>query len=218
VWLVKWLSRPQIGHVKDEAIVAGLKADSFKAAGEDYFHDMDGGIPLSPDEIKGRNTWIVWTAGNDRMWDQLSVTSVGALDFLKTISSHPDLKANRDNRWDYLGLVNEPCFVKPIEPDPKRYGLWLDQRSQDCPPDPFENEQNYPGVRVGARGKNIPAGSYYGYATGIVGLRLFPNPDFDEAAEKKWDPVRYYTDASYYESKDLVKPCRNVLRTLPRRS
>ena len=29
---------------------------------------------------------------------------------------------------------------------------------------------------------------------GIMGLRLFPNPAFDEAAAKKWDPVRYYTD------------------------
>jgi hypothetical protein len=74
--------------------------------------------------------------------------------------------------------------------------LWLDQRDPNCPADPFENEQKYPGVKIGARGKNIDAGSYYGYATGIVGLRLFPNPDFDEKAAKKWDPVRYYTDKS----------------------
>jgi hypothetical protein len=208
VWLVRWVARPKPGHVKDEALLAGVRAEDFKAAGEDYFHDMDGGAALSADEIKGRNTWIVWTAGNDRMWDQLSLSSFGTLDFLKTISSHPSLKANRDNRWDYLGLVNEPCFVKATEPDPKRYGLWLDKRQPDCPPDPFENETNYPGVKAGARGKNIPAGSYYGYATGIVGLRLFPNPDFDENAEKKWDPVKYYTDPSYYASRDLIKPYR----------
>ena len=54
----------------------------------------------------------------------------------------------------------------------------------------------------------MPAGSYYGYATGIVGLRLFPNPDFDEAAAKKWDPKRYYTDPTYYNRKDLVRPYR----------
>ena len=46
-------------------------------------------------------------------------------------------------------------------------------------------KQKYPGVKIGARGKNIPAGSYYGYATGIVGLRLFPNPDFDERAARR---------------------------------
>jgi hypothetical protein len=205
---VTWWRSPKIGHVKDEALLAGLKSDNFKAADEDYFHDMDNAAALSPDEIKGRNTWIVWTAGNDRLWDKMSLASVGALDFLKTISSHPSLGCSRDNRWDYLGLVNEPCFDKAAAPDPNRFGLWLDKRQAGCPADPFENEQKYPGVKYGARGKNIPAGSYYGYATGIVGLRLFPNPDFDEAAQRKWDPVRYYTDPSYYNSKDLVRPYR----------
>ncbi|MBV9305339.1 MAG: hypothetical protein JOZ45_04330, partial [Acidobacteriaceae bacterium] len=208
VWAVVWLNRPHIGRVKDEALANGREAASFPAAGEDYFHDMDGGVSLTPAEIRGRNTWIVWAGGNDVMWDKLSVTSAGALDFLKTLSSHPKLKFSRDNRWEYFGLVNEPCFVKPTGPDPKRFGLWLDQRSPDCPPDPFENEKNYPGVRAGARGKNLPVGSFYGYATGIVGLRLFPNPAFDEAAAKKWDAERYYSDPSYYESKGLIKPYR----------
>jgi hypothetical protein len=203
-----WWRSPKIGHVQDEAMLAGLKADSFKAADEDYFHDMDGGAVLTADEIKGRNTWIVWTAGDDRLWDKMSLASVGALDFLKTVSSHPSLKNNRDNRWDYLGLVNEPCFEKPTAGDPNRFGLWLDKRSAGCPADPFENEQKYPGVKYGARGKNIPAGSYYGYATGIVGLRLFPNPDFDEAAQKKWDVEKYYTDPTYYNSKELIRPYR----------
>jgi hypothetical protein len=216
VALFHWLQRPRSGHVKDEALLVGVSAADLKAAGtddlgRDYFHDMDGGIALSPDEIKGRNTWLVWTAGDDRLWNQLSVSSFGVLDFLKTISSQPNLKANRENRWDYLGLVNEPCFVQATEPDPERYGLWLDKRDTKqpgCDKDPFEDESKYPGIKIGARGKNIPAGSYYGYATGIVGLRLFPNPDFDQAAEKKWDAVRYYTDPSYYESKDLIRPYR----------
>jgi cytochrome c5 len=201
-------SQPQIGQVKDEALANGRAAESFPAADEDYFHAMDGGLTLSSAEVKGRNSWIVWSGGNDAMWDTLSVTSFGALDFLKTISSHPSLKASRDRRWEYYGLVNEPCFVKPTGPDPRRFGLWLDQRRPDCPPDPFENEQKYPGVRLGARGKNLPVGSYYGYATGIVGLRLFPNPAFDESAASKWDANRYYTDRAYYENKDLIKPYR----------
>ena len=33
-------------------------------------------------------------------------------------------------------------------------------------------------------GKPFETGSYYGYATGIVGFRLFPNPEFDEAAAR----------------------------------
>ena len=201
-------SQPKPGTVLDEALQANRPVSSFPAADENYFHDMDGGLTLTPDEVKGRNTWIVWTGGNDRFWDKISTSSFGALDFLKTLSSNPKLKFSRDNRWQYLGLLNEPCFEKPTGPDPNRFGLWLDKRSANCPPDPFENEQKYPGVKVGARGKNLPAGSYYGYATGIVGLRLFPNPDFDEAAQKKWDPVRYYNDPSYYNSKDLIRPYR----------
>ena len=207
-YALNWWRSPKIGHVQDEAQLAGLKPDYFKAAEEPYFHDMDNGVALSQDEEKGRNTWIVWSGGNDRLWDKMTLASVGALDFVKTLSSHPSLKGNRDNRWDYYGLVNEPCFEKATGPDPNRFGLWLDKRSAGCPADPFENEQKYPGVKYGARGKNIPAGSYYGYATGVVGLRLFPNPDFDEAAQKKWDPARFYTDQAYYNSKDLVRPYR----------
>ena len=199
---------PRPGTVDDEAKRAGRTAASFPAAGEDYFGDMDGGIALSPAEIRGRNTWIVWTGGDDLLWDRMNSISFGALDFLKTLSSHPKLKASRDNRWEYLGLVNEPCFEKATGPDPARFGLWLDKRRADCPPDPFENEQKYPGVKIGARGKNLPVGSYYGWATGIVGLRLFPNPAFDEAAAKKWDAKRYYEDPAYYNRTDLVKPYR----------
>src|SRR5579871_4875405 len=188
--------------VQDEAMRAGRTVASFPAAGEDYFHDMDQGangvIQFSPDEIKGRNMWIVWTGGNDRLFD-----------LLKTISSYPGrLKARRANRWEYLGLVNEPCFQEATGPNPKRFGLRLDTRDPNCPADPFEDEKKYPGVKIGARGKNIPVGSYYGYATGIVGLRLFPNPDFDEAAQKNWDAERYYTDPNYYNDKKLVRPYR----------
>src|SRR6185369_5105562 len=79
---------------------------------------------------------------------------------------------------------------------------------------PFEDESKFPGVAVGARGKplgdgtTLPVGSFYGYASGIVGLRLFPNPAFDEKAAKAWDPERYYTDPSYYNRADLVRPYR----------
>jgi hypothetical protein len=217
------------GEVLDEARSAARAVSTFPAADEDYFREMDqnnkGVAALAPEEVKGRNTWIVWTGGNDRFWDAISVKSAGVLDFLKTVSSYdpdrdprlsPDKKArikdnykfNRGNRWHYLGLVNEPCFEKATGPDPERFGLWLDKRRADCPPDPFENEKKYPGVKIGARGRNLPVGSYYGYASGMVGLRLFPNPDFDEAAAKKWDPVRYYNDPDYYNSKDLIRPFR----------
>jgi hypothetical protein len=217
---------PKSGTVLDEAMRAGRTVKDFTPAGldtsgHDFFHDMDGGIALSPAEVQGRNTWIVWTGGNDRFWDVISVKSAGALDFLKTLSSYPGvngskpLSASRKNRWRYLGLVNEPCFKQADGPDPDRWGLWLDKRDPNCPsgPDPFEDTQKYPGVKIGARGttvlgRELPVGSFYGWASGIVGLRLFPNPDFDEAAAKNWDPVKYYADPDYYNSSKLIKPYR----------
>ena len=200
--------KPKPGQVPDEAQRANRAPDSFLAADEDYFAAMDSGIKLTPDEVKGRNTWLVWTGGDDGLWDKLPNETFGAFDLLKTISSYPGGEYSRDNRWKYFGLANEPCFSKATGPDPERFGLWLDKRSADCPPDPFANEQKYPGVAVGARGKNLPVGSFYGYPTGVVGLRLFPNPDFDEAAAKKWNPEKYYKDPDYYENKKLVRPYR----------
>jgi hypothetical protein len=169
---------------------------------------MDGARPFTREEVQGRNMWIVWTGGNDRFWDRIGTTAFGTLDFLKTLSSHPTMIYSRDNRFRHLGLVNEPCFTKATGPDPNRYGLWLDQRDPKCPPDPFADAMKYPGVQIGARGKTIPVGSYYGEPSGIVGLRLFPNPDFDEAARRKWDAERYYRDPNYYFSRDLVRPYR----------
>ncbi|HEX3457817.1 MAG TPA: hypothetical protein VHR97_07650 [Candidatus Baltobacteraceae bacterium] len=198
------------GTTPDEAKSVGRSAVSFTAADEDYFHDMDGGIALSSDEIKGRDTWLVWSGGNDRLWDHLSNVSFGNLDLLKALSSYPSLATTRDNRWETMGLVNEPCFKKATGPNPDRFGLWLDVRVQSpqCPSDPFENTAKYPGVAIGARGKTVPLGSYFGFATGVVGLRLFPNPNFDDKAAKAWDPQRYYSDPSYYQNKDLIKPYR----------
>jgi hypothetical protein len=211
---------PRPGHVLDEALQVGRDASTFSAADENYFQDMDwvpNAVPLDKAEIQGRNTWIVWTAGNDRLWDQLIYNSAGALDFLKTLSTNPNLPPmlSRDHRWEYLGLINDPCFEKATGPDPERWGLWLDKRRADCQPDPFENEQKYPGVRVGARGtevgpkgEKLEVGSYYGYETGIVGMRLFPNPNFDKKAAAYWDAKRYYTDPSYYNDKKLIRPYR----------
>ncbi|MEJ8849818.1 hypothetical protein [Variovorax rhizosphaerae] len=205
---------PEPGTVLDEARLANRDARSFPHADEDYFKEVDGGIALSPEEVKGRNMWLVWSGGNDRFWNKMTDDTSGAFDLLKILGSHPAQGYSRANRWEYFGLVNEPCFNKAAAPDPARRGLWLDVRDKGCAPDPFENESKYPGVAIGARGKplgdgtTLPIGSYYGYATGIAGLRLFPNPDFDAKAAKAWDAEKYYTDPDYYNRADLVRPYR----------
>jgi hypothetical protein len=212
---------PKPGTVQDEAKRAGVAPERLALPTPDYFKGMDDNIvgadghhpTFSQAEIEGRNQWIVWTGGNDRLWDRLTVDSLGTFDLLKTISSHPPTPGygtgyGRHNRWRYLGVVNEPCFTEPTGPDPNHFGLWLDQRDPSCPPDPFADGNKYPGVKIGARGKTVPVGSYYGEPTGIVGLRLFPNPDFDEKARKRWNPERFYNDPTYYFDRDLVRPYR----------
>jgi len=248
--IVWWLIEPdssQFGNVEDEAKKAQRTVEQFPGAGEPYFAAMDKGLLLPPAPgadypaeikevaaatgldpeavrkaaIRGQNAWIVWTGGNDRFWDFAARSTIGSFDLLKTISSHPTMAYGRDNRFRYLGLVNEPCFDTPESADPDHWGLWLDQRKKDCAADSFggnaEADARYPGVQIGSRGttvkvkgeeKKIPVGSYYGEPTGVMGLRLFPNPDFDSKAAENWDPVRYYTDPSYYNDKDLVRPYR----------
>ncbi len=115
----------------------------------------------------------------------------GAFDLLKIVSVASRASATRATTAGTTSAWStSPASSRPTGPDPNRFGLWLDVRSTDCAADPFENESKYPGVKIGARGKPLgdgstqPVGSFYGYATGIVGLRLFPNPAFDEKAAK----------------------------------
>ncbi|MBP1849377.1 hypothetical protein [Rhizobium halophytocola] len=251
VWSLIEGPTDRFGKVEDEARAAGRKAEQFPGAGEPYFAAMDKGLLLTPTEgssypkevlevaaatglepeavrqaaVRGQNAWLVWTGGNDRFWDYAARNTIGSFDLLKTISSHPSQAYGHDNRFRYLGLINEPCFEKPAGPDPEHFGLWIDQRDRDCEggEDPFGGnpaaDKRYPGVAVGQRGKpvlntatgktvTLPVGSYYGEPTGVMGLRLFANPDFDETAAKAWDPKRYYTDPDYYNRGDLVRPYR----------
>src|SRR5258707_15460534 len=77
---------PKSGQVLDEARAAGRDPASFPPADEDYFHDMDGAIALTPEEIKGRNMWLMWTGGNERLWDGLTASTFGGFDMLKIVS------------------------------------------------------------------------------------------------------------------------------------
>ncbi len=200
---------PQPGKVLDEARQAGRSAASLPAPIEDYFHDMDGGTDLKPDPatkldpVLGRNTWLVWSGGNDRFWDKMTDYTFGAFDLLKILAYDPNKPIDRADRWKSLGLINEPCMQAPTTPDADRFGLLLDVRKPGCAPDPFENATKYPGVKIGARGSTVPVGSLYGYASGVIGLRLFPNPDFDDAAKAKWN-----ADAYFKGDAKMVRPYR----------
>jgi hypothetical protein len=169
------------GPQVDAARRAGLTPADFPEVAADLFPGMDGGVALAPEEIKGRNTWLIWTAGNEGFWDYVANHSFGATDLLKTLDTR-----RRGERFRYYGLMNEPGFRAAARPD--RYGLWLDEPEGPAP------------AGVDPR--------VYGRSSGVLGLRLFDNPAFDEAARKAWDGERYYRDPDYYLSPRLVRPYR----------
>jgi hypothetical protein len=167
----------------DEAQVAGLKTTDFPQITADIFPPMDGGITLSQEEIMGRNTWNLWSGGNQHFWNRAAQDSFGLIDLLKTLDNR---KYPRGERFKTLGVVNEPGFRAATKPD--EFGLWLDEQTE---PEPA-------GIDV----------KVYGKPSGVLGYRLYPNPEFNEAARKKWDGNRFMNDPTYYSDNKLIRPYR----------
>ncbi len=169
--------------VEDEAKLAGKTTADFPQITADVFKPMDGGIELSAEEIMGRNAWNLWSAGNEHFWNNVAQDSFGLLDVLKSLDNR---KYKRGERFKTLGLVNQPGFRAATKPD--EYGLWLDEPTE---PEPAGIDEKI-----------------YGKASGVLGFRLFPNPEFNAEARKKWDGDRFMNDPNYYNNNKLVRPYR----------
>jgi hypothetical protein len=71
----------------DEAKAAGKSTADFPQITADIFKPMDGGIDLSPEEIMGRNTWNLWSGGNQHFWNHAAQDSYGLMDLLKMLDN-----------------------------------------------------------------------------------------------------------------------------------
>jgi len=150
--------------------------------------------------IRGRNSWLLWTGGNHGFWDHLARHGLGLADFLKLLDNR---YINRADRFRKLGVINEPGMTSPSSPD--RFGLQLDIPEGwlgDWPPAPGT-----------ALPKEVPDPYVYGYSSGVMGFRIFPNPQFFYGTEAKeaqaqWDSNKYFTDVNYSKDPDLVRPYR----------
>ncbi len=185
--------KPVITTSSMDDFADGRSPDQFPELAVDVFHGMDrasnGEIPiLTEAQIKGRNTWNLWTGGDEQFWDKMAREGFGLFDLLKTIDSRA-----RPERLEKLGLINQPGFKRAAKPD--EYGLWIDEGQEPEGIDP----------------------EVYGRPTGIMGFRLFKNPDFQGAAVEYWkknlDPTtgeatKFYTDADFAANRDLVRPYR----------
>ena len=169
----------------DEAKAAGKTTADFPQITADIFKPMDGGIDLSPEEIMGRNAWNLWSAGNQCFWNRAAQDSYGLIDLLKMLDNR---KYPRGERFKILGLMNEPGFRARASTEPDEFGLCLDEQVE---PEPAGIDEKV-----------------YGKPSGVLGFRIFPNPEFNEEARKKWDGKLFYEDPTYYNNNKLVRPYR----------
>ena len=186
-WLLACVSLVLVSCTKnepvDEAKAAGKSTADFPQITADIFRPMDSGVDLTPEEVMGRNTWNLWSGGNQHFWNHVAQDSYGLMDLLKMLDNR---KFPRGERFKTLGLVNEPGFRSPSKPD--EFGLWLDEQAE---PEPAGIDE-----------------TVYGKPSGVLGFRLFPNPEFNDEARKKWDGKRFYEDAAYYNDNKLIRPYR----------
>lgn len=169
----------------------------WKETSVDVFPGMNGITldPSKPDEkeaLRGRIVWNLWVGDSGLMWDWLSQHGFGTADLIKTVDSR-----RRPTRFREMGVINQPGFVQAVRPD--RYGLFIDVPDPNDPDGKFDEYVDY---------------NTYGRSTGVIGLRLTDNPNFDRAAREAWmshveaDGVNhdFYEKPSYYNDPKLVRP------------
>jgi len=195
--------------------------------------------------IQGQNTWILWGGGDESFWGWLQEHNYGLVDFLVLLDSR-----KRDSRFATIGLISQPGMRAQTDSSHKLHrllGLYLDEADGDsillCEPKAAACAAN---AGTAAR----PAHAYekwrpfepgdaalfdevvsllpndgvdpavYGYPSGIVGLRLWPNPDFfgkttDARTARAYWVERvvktndaFYTDPDVNADPKLVRPFR----------
>ena len=139
-------------------------------------------VTLTPQDINGRVIWNLWSGDNAGFWNWLAQEGFGTGDLLKMIASP------RNRRFQTYGVFNQPGYTQATQPD--QYGLYIDIPRE--PGSKYDIDKRL----------HIPT---YGMSSGVMGLRLYPNPKFDP---KKWDPKRYWDDPNYYKNQKLERPYR----------
>ena len=208
------------------------------------YRDADNKVsPEARNAIRGKNTWLLWGEGNEVFWGWVQQHGYGLSDFLILMDSR-----QRGSRFKDSGLINQPGMK--ARTDKKVLGLYLDQADGDkiqlqqadndidagktepvvrpaLPPNHAGRELFTPGepekykqVLAQLADDGLDA-TIYGYPSGIVGLRLMPNPDFfgntpaAQDARDYWNKRveqavgdAYYTESSINADPKLVRPFR----------
>jgi mono/diheme cytochrome c family protein len=186
----------------------------YPPAYRDYFEAMDSvgttkdrgttQLKLEPGQIVGRNAWVIWTGGNEAWWDWLARHGYGTIDLLKLIDDR-----SRETRFNRTGLINEPGTRPPMEEETANaFGV----RYARPITDPSTGREIHVEYRKDRENWAPPNPTVYGYPTGVIGLRLFPNPEFNGAAKRRWDPKLYYSETEegrkYSRNPSTIRPYR----------
>lgn len=196
----------QDGKYVDVEPTDAAAAEAFTPAYKDHFHMIDGQVnaegkyvplELTELEIKGRNAWMLWTGGNEVFWDWLARNGYGSIELLKVIDSD-----KQEGRFARTGLITEPGMRPPTKEETKAsFGIRFARPKQDY-------------YKYSPYSDSPPDPDVYGYSTGIVGLRIFKNPEFfkSKTAQRRWEKNRrrFYSDAdadkAWASNPNTVKP------------
>lgn len=188
-------------------------SDSYKYYGPgSLWKQWNEDTPKAKMQRLGRDTWIHWTWGNQKVVRSATVLAGNlpvpvSLDLFRLLDSR-----NRGRRFRDLGLINEPnCGRKnkndANEPDYdvdiyNKYNLYIDKWNGD-PENYYPGDKKYVATYPDGTGVD---NRHYGRPTGIVGLRLFDNPVFckDKEAQKKWNARDYFQNPGKVEPPFLV--------------
>ena len=154
---------------------------AFKEVTVDVFPGMSTqGRPVqfTKEQLAGRVLWNLWSGDNAGFWNWMVKHGLGTSDLLKVVTWP------RAERFEKFGIMNQPGFTPPVKAD--EFGLVIDV--------PAEGRYDID--------RHIDAATY-GRSSGVMGLRLFPNPKFDP---KKWNVREYDTNPRYYEDPNLERP------------
>ncbi|NBA93597.1 hypothetical protein [Pseudomonas sp. R5(2019)] len=168
--------------------------------------------------IKGQNTWMLWGEGNEAFWGWLQQNGYGIADFLILLDSRkrdtrfedaglmnqPGM-IKRETPIDGLGLYLDQADgdnVKMIAPKDDIDAETQTPVEPQKPPTTHKGESFREFFEVGDKDsyKKIidqlandgvdPL--VYGYPSGVVGLRLMPNPDFFGRSDTAIEARRYW--------------------------
>ncbi len=161
-------------------------------------YSADGKGMFNREAAIGMDTWYYWTGGNQFFFRGLTRRTKGNVDFVRLMALTP-----RPERFQKLGMVNDPSCEPSIEPD--EFGLTVFDRWKDDERKAWDAalERTYPDIEERQVVKAL-----LGEPTGVIGLRRFLNPLFPESDREAWKSggglKQYLLEPDKYEPPYLV--------------